>query len=331
MLTTQQLQAIMPAASKQRLARFFGPLNATMEEFCITTTARQSAFLAQLAHESGSLRYTEEIASGKAYDGREDLGNTSPAAIELAAEAGTTPGPFYKGRGLIQITGYYNYRDCSKAMLGNSSLLTSPDQLQGDDLACRSAGWYWNSRKLNSFADEGQFETITRKINGGLNGQADRLAFYNRALAVLSMQPAEEAQPAPAPLVQEPKPALSLVNRMLVMPSFLRAMKSGEELVNAARVKNIQGVSSALAALLIAGAAIARAYGYVLPITDEQFGQLAVLGTTLLLNAWATFSTSKRVGVGVPAPASSNDPGTPEPAAERPAPSGWAKDMGIGG
>ena len=331
LITAQQLQAIMPAASKQRIARFFGPLNATMEEFAITTTARQAAFLAQLGHESGSLRYVEEIASGKAYDGREDLGNASPAAIELAAESDTTPGPFYKGRGLIQITGYYNYRDCSKAMLGNSSLLISPDLLQSDDLACRSAGWFWNSRKLNSFADEGQFETITRKINGGLNGQADRLAFYNRALAVLSMQPTgDEWQPDPTAVIQEPKPALSLVSRMMVMPSFLSALKSGEELVNAAKVKNIQGVVSALGGLVIYIAMIARAYGYQIPITDDQLQQFVVLGSSLLLNAWATFATSKRVGINVPTSTGGDDPGVAEPTADRPAPGGWAKDMGIG-
>ena len=178
---------------------------------------------------------------------------------------------------------------------------------------------------------EGDWKSAIAKTNrewaslpGSPYGQPTKaLAF---CLAYLDSQvSAETAKPV------EPKPALSLVNRIMVMPSFLTALKSGEELVNAAKVKNIQGVSSALAALLIAGAAIARAYGYVLPITDEQLGQLAVLGSTLLLNAWATFATSKRVGVGVQNPASSDDPGTPEPAAERPTPGGWAKDMGIGG
>ncbi len=90
---------------------------------------------------------------------------------------------------------------------------------------------------------------------------------------------------------------MNMLGRVFALPDFLRALKAGEELVNAAKVKNIQGVSSALAALLIACAVIARDYGYVLPITDAQLGELAVIGTTLVFNAWATFATSARVGL----------------------------------
>jgi muramidase (phage lysozyme) len=178
---------------------------------------------------------------------------------------------------------------------------------------------------------EGDWKSAIAKTNrewaslpGSPYGQPTKALSF--CLAYLDAQVAAEA---PKPV--EPQPALSLVSRIMVMPSFLSALKSGEELVNAAKVKNIQGVSSALAALLIAGAAIARAYGYVLPITDEQLGQIAVLGSTLLLNAWATFATSKRVGINVPTSTGGDGPGVVEPAAERPAPSGWAKDMGIGG
>ncbi len=185
MISAQQLQKIMPSATPARIANFIGPLNDTMAEFAITTPSRQSAFLAQLAHESGSLRYVQEIASGAAYDNRADLGNTTTEAIALAELAGTTPGRHYKGRGLIQITGYTNYLACSRALCRDDSLVSNPAALERPDLACRSAGWYWDSRRLNDFADAGKFETITRKINGGLNGQADRLAHYERAKQVL--------------------------------------------------------------------------------------------------------------------------------------------------
>ncbi len=185
MITAQQLLAIMPSATPARVANFIGPLNDTMAEFAITTPARQAAFLAQLAHESGSLRYVEEIASGSAYDNRADLGNTTPEAVALSELSGTTPGQYYKGRGLIQITGYTNYLACSRALCRDDSLVHNPEALERADLACRSAGWYWDSRRLNDFADAGQFETITRKINGGLNGQAERLAHYERAMKVL--------------------------------------------------------------------------------------------------------------------------------------------------
>ncbi|NMD21557.1 MAG: glycoside hydrolase family 19 protein [Verrucomicrobia bacterium] len=185
MISAQQLQKIMPSATPARIANFIGPLNDTMAEFAITTPSRQAAFLAQLAHESGSLRYVQEIASGAAYDNRADLGNTTTEAIALAELAGTTPGRHYKGRGLIQITGYTNYLACSRALCRDDSLVSNPAALERPDLACRSAGWYWDSRRLNDFADAGKFETITRKINGGLNGQADRLAHYERAKQVL--------------------------------------------------------------------------------------------------------------------------------------------------
>lgn len=200
MITVQQLIAIMPSASPARAANFIGPLNDTMSEFAITTPARQAAFLAQLAHESGSLRYVQEIASGSAYDNRADLGNTTPEAIALAELAGTTPGKYYKGRGLIQITGYTNYIACSRALCSDDSLVHNPAALERADLACRSAGWYWDSRSLNSFADAGKFEAITRKINGGLNGQADRLQYFERAKRVLADGgPAVAPAPFPQP------------------------------------------------------------------------------------------------------------------------------------
>ena len=138
--------------------------------------------------------------------------------------------------------------------------------------------------------------------------------------------------PLPAPLAaHEQQPALSLAKRLFVMPAFLSALKSGEEIVNAARVKNVQGIASALSALLIAIAAIGRAYGYTLPISDDQLGQLAVLCATLLLNAWATFATSKRVGVGVSnASDGGNDQaterGVPDPASG----SGWPAGINDG-
>ena len=198
MLTLEQLLEIMPNAGKERAAQFLSHINSTMEEFAITTPARQAAFLAQLAHESGSLRYVQEIASGSAYNNRADLGNTTPEAISLAELAGTTPGKYYKGRGLIQITGYTNYLACSRALCRDDSLVHNPEALERADLACRSAGWYWDSRRLNDFADAGKFETITRKINGGLNGQADRLAHYERAKKVLG-GPAVAPVPFPQP------------------------------------------------------------------------------------------------------------------------------------
>ena len=236
MISAEQLQRIMPSATPARIANFIGPLNATMDEFGITTPKRQAAFLAQLAHESGSLRYVEEIASGAAYDNRADLGNTRPDAIALAELAGTTPGRYYKGRGLIQITGYDNYLAFSRALLRDDSLTKKPAMLERADLACRSAGWYWDSRRLNAFADAGQFETITRKINGGLNGQADRLAHYQRALSVLEggdSAPTESGpfpeQPAQGETVVAPFIAAAIPSLIQAAPALIRLFGNSEQ------------------------------------------------------------------------------------------------------
>ena len=199
MISAQQLHKIMPSATPARIANFIGPLNDTMNEFAITTPARQAAFLAQLAHESGSLRYVQEIASGAAYDNRADLGNTRPDAIALAELAGTTPGRHYKGRGLIQITGYNNYRACSRDLLRDADeLCKHPEMLEMLPLSVRSAAWYWDSRDLNALADAGKFDLITKAINGGYNGMADRQAYHARAQKALASSE-DAAGPVPFP------------------------------------------------------------------------------------------------------------------------------------
>lgn len=173
-ITWEQLKKIVPHASKN--ADVFVPhLNKTMERYEINTRPRIAMFIAQLAHESGSFRYTQEIASGAAYEGRKDLGNTEPG-----------DGKRFKGRGLIQCTGRDNYRACSKALFGNDVLLTTPQLLETPQYACLSAGWYWEKRNLNIYADKGAIKTVTVRINGGLNGYDDRKEFYERALGVLA-------------------------------------------------------------------------------------------------------------------------------------------------
>jgi putative chitinase len=182
-ITLEQLRAIMPHAGS-RAAVYVLALSDAMVEFGIDTPARRASFLAQLSHESGQLRYVRELASGDAYEGREDLGNTKPEALAIAAEMGSTPGRFWKGRGLIQVTGFDNYKACGEALA--LPLLRQPALLEQVGPACRSAGWFWQSRQLNPLADRGDFKLITRRINGGVNGFADRLAAYERAQQVLA-------------------------------------------------------------------------------------------------------------------------------------------------
>lgn len=180
MITEEQLIKIMPHARK-RAALWLEPLNAAMAEYGIDTDRRIAAFLSQVAHESGELRYVRELASGEAYDtGRlaARLGNTTAADGD---------GQRYKGRGLLQITGRHNYRQCSIALFGDSQiLLDEPELLEEPNNAARSAAWYWWVRGLNVTADcPNSYQTITRVINGGLNGYADRVAYFERAKQVL--------------------------------------------------------------------------------------------------------------------------------------------------
>ena len=171
-ITRDQLREIMPLADDANLDLFLDPLNLAMREFEIDTPERQAAFLAQIAHESAELRYVREIASGGAYEGRADLGNTEPG-----------DGRRFRGRGLIQVTGRKNYQDCGDAL--GVDLVADPVRLEQPDLACRSAAWFWKSRGLNAYADDGDFRKITRRINGGYNGLAERERYHVRAKAAL--------------------------------------------------------------------------------------------------------------------------------------------------
>lgn len=132
-------------------------------------------FLAQVGHESGDLRYTEELASGDAYEGRADLGNT---------QAGD--GPRFKGRGLIQLTGRANYVAFGAArrrdfVTGANNMLLSTDANLAVDVSC----WFWTTHDLNALADGGDLKAITKKVNGGCNGLADRAENLQRAKCLL--------------------------------------------------------------------------------------------------------------------------------------------------
>jgi putative chitinase len=171
-VSVAQLRQIMPSLSDAKAQQYLPHLNRAMQEAGINTKPRQAAFLAQLAHESGGLRYMEEIASGAAYEGRRDLGNTQPG-----------DGTRFKGRGPIQLTGRANYAAAGRAL--GLDLVNNPQQAASPEVGFRVAAWFWQSRGLNTHADQGNFREITRRINGGYNGLADREAYHRRALATL--------------------------------------------------------------------------------------------------------------------------------------------------
>ncbi|NNB02525.1 glycoside hydrolase family 19 protein [Pseudomonas fragi] len=175
-ITVQQLLQILPNAGQ--VAGVFVPvLNTAMSRYQIVGAKRIAAFIAQIGHESGQLKYVKEIwgptkAQAK-YEGRADLGNTVQG-----------DGSKYRGRGLIQITGRANYMTCSEALA--LDLINHPELLEKPQHACMSAAWFWASRGLNTLGDAGKFDAITQRINGGQNGAADRQALYAKALKVLA-------------------------------------------------------------------------------------------------------------------------------------------------
>jgi len=176
-LTADQLTRCMPGITSSRVSQYLPYLNSAMSSGGITTRVRQAAFLAQVGHESGSLRYMEEIASGAAYEGRTDLGNTQPG-----------DGVKYKGRGPIQITGRNNYAAAGQYL--GLDLINNPQQASTPQVGFRLATWFWNTHSLNTYADQNtqsSFDTITRRINGGTNGKADRDSRWRTCKAVLGV------------------------------------------------------------------------------------------------------------------------------------------------
>jgi putative chitinase len=185
MLTAEHVQAIMPAVPRQKRDALLPYLQAALTEFHIEAPARAAAFLAQLAHESGQFRFMEEIWGPTPAQRRYEPVTT------LAANLGNTEpgdGKRFKGRGPIQITGRANYRRFGD-LLG-TDLVADPARAALPELAFRIAGLFWSKKGLNELADRAThdaFREITRRINGGFNGLADRQKFYTAACAVLDV------------------------------------------------------------------------------------------------------------------------------------------------
>ncbi len=167
MLTDQILKQIYPFSTLSNRLKYLPYFNQYLKQYDITTKQRLCCYLAQVGHESGQLNYSEEIASGKAYEGRKDLGN-----IEIG------DGERFKGRGLIQITGRSNYQQLSNAF--GIDFIQEPELLSSPEYAVLSSLWFWKIKNLNQISDSGNFELLTKKINGGLNGLKDRLEIFER-------------------------------------------------------------------------------------------------------------------------------------------------------
>ena len=159
-----------------RATEWLPVIESAMLEFGINTQQRQAMFLSQIGHESGGMRYTVEIwgntAAQISYEGRKNLGNTQVG-----------DGFKYRGRGLIQTTGRYNYEATAKAL--GIDCVNNPDLLAEPENAARSAAWWWQSHNLNKYADADDCRGCTKVINGGYNGLDQRLALYEAAKSVL--------------------------------------------------------------------------------------------------------------------------------------------------
>ena len=180
-MTPLELAACLsaPAARAQVWA---DPLSAAMALYAIDSPKRQAAFIAQIGHESGRLIYVRELW------GPTPTQQEYEPPSEKATDLGNTQqgdGFRYRGRGLIQVTGRTNYAACGAAL--GLDLIGQPELLEQPSNASLSAAWFWNTHGCNSLADIMDFETITRHINGGLNGFDDRLTLWKMARVALGV------------------------------------------------------------------------------------------------------------------------------------------------
>jgi putative chitinase len=190
------LKALSKVVHPTRIEKYGDFVLDACKEFGIDTKLRLAAFLAQILHESGNFQYVSENLNYSAGALRSVFGKYFPTG-SMAQEYARRPekianlvyanrlgngkvlsgdGWAYRGRGLIQITGKYNYKECGKAL--GVDLLEYPSYLETPEGAARSAAWFWDSRSLNSLADKGGIKSITKKINGGYNGLEDRVEKY---------------------------------------------------------------------------------------------------------------------------------------------------------
>jgi len=185
MVTAEQLQSIMPRLRPEKNAELLPFLTAAMTEFAIEAPARAAAFLAQLAHESGQFRFMEEIWGPTPAQKRYEPVTTLSAAL---GNTSAGDGKLFKGRGPIQLTGRANYQRFGDLLAVD--LVADPLRAAAPAVAFRVAGLFWSKKGLNELADTATadaFKEITRRINGGTNGLAERLAFYATAREVLGV------------------------------------------------------------------------------------------------------------------------------------------------
>ena len=199
-LTKDQLKQLLP--KNPYVENWFHALSQLLPDYEINTPQRIAAFLAQCAHESGEFIFLQENLNYRAASLRKTFGKYFPDDATAQAyekqpekianrvyanrmgngDEASGDGYKYRGRGLIQVTGKTNYTWFA------ASLQISPEEaaeyMQTFEGAAQSACWFWETNKLNDWADKGDIVTLTKKINGGTIGLDDRIHHYEKALRI---------------------------------------------------------------------------------------------------------------------------------------------------
>ena len=154
---------------------YLSDLNNCLSNFEINNVKRVRHFISQCSHESACGTYTKELASGKAYENRKDLGNNQPG-----------DGPKYKGAGFIQMTGRSNYQAFANFM-NDQKIMDGVDYV-AKNYPWSSAGFWWKSNGMNSLCDDKNttVEKVTKKVNGGTRGLEERKKYYTKACNVFN-------------------------------------------------------------------------------------------------------------------------------------------------
>ncbi len=201
-ITMEELIACLPKAKESNLEKFYEGIVETFDTFDINTPERMAMFLAQTAHESGNFAFTQENLNYRAaslskiwpkkfpadiaaqYERNpEKIANRAYASRMGNGDEASGDGYRYRGRGLIQLTGKDNYRHCGEAL--GRDLVAEPDLVADNPYAVLSAGWFWDTRKLNQWADKKDVKTVTKRINGGTIGLEDRTHHFEHMIEVL--------------------------------------------------------------------------------------------------------------------------------------------------
>lgn len=204
-VTLELLKSICPKTKPEVLSRYVNPLNDAAEYYNLNDNPKRlAAFLAQIAHESGGFNFVMEnlnysakglMATFKKYFPNEDIAKQYERKPEKIAnrvyanrmgngDENSGDGFKFRGRGLIQLTGKFNYTKFSQAL--SLGLDETVKYLETPEGAVSSAGWFWDTNKLNKFCDADDFVTLTKRINGGTIGLADRKHHYEIALKALT-------------------------------------------------------------------------------------------------------------------------------------------------